>query len=88
MKSEPPRPPIVGPTAADWEVIKRSCASDYDGHTGFAQMTPAARLAWLEDAVEFVAQYSGRRASAGASQFPPDYRSQTPTGVSDPGYNG
>ena len=46
--------PVVGATASDWEVLRQSQPSDYDGHTGFDRMSPAARLEWLEAAVEFV----------------------------------
>ena len=41
-------------TPADWEVLRQSLSRDYDGHTSFAELSPAARLAWLESAVEFV----------------------------------
>jgi hypothetical protein len=66
LQTEPPGPPSIVATTADWEAIRLSRPSDYDGHTGFAQMTPTARLAWLEDAVEFVSRYSGPSASASA----------------------
>ena len=64
MKTEPNgvQPPAV--TGSDWEVLRRSRPSDYDGHTGFDQMTPAARLAWLETAVEFVATHARSANSA------------------------
>jgi hypothetical protein len=33
--------------------------SDFDGHTRFAAMTPEQRLAWLDDAREFIVEYGG-----------------------------
>ena len=47
----PPRPQA---SIADWAALKKSQPSDFDGHTGFDQMTPTARLRWLEQAAEFV----------------------------------
>lgn len=45
-------------TLADWEILRRSQPEDYDGHTAFDRMTPAARLAWLDAAAEFVSRNS------------------------------
>lgn len=56
MKTEP----LPAATAADWEAVRRSCPEDYDGHTGFATMTPSARLAWLDEAIEFVFRQTRR----------------------------
>jgi hypothetical protein len=36
------------------EIISRTSPEDYDGHTEFARMTPAERLAWLDQAVLFI----------------------------------
>jgi hypothetical protein len=47
-------------TPADWEALRHSQSQDYDGHTLFADLSPAARLAWLEAAVEFVMEARGR----------------------------
>lgn len=35
-------------------VLAESSQADYDGHTEFARMTPAQRLAWLDQAVLFI----------------------------------
>ena len=35
-------------------VISRTTPADYDGHTGFARMSAAERLAWLDHAVLFI----------------------------------
>jgi hypothetical protein len=43
------------------EIICRTSLEDYDGHTEFARMTPAERLAWLDQAVLFI---ESRRAAA------------------------
>jgi len=43
------------------EILYRSSPEDFDGHTGFDRMTPAARLAWLETAVEFVTSANARQ---------------------------
>jgi len=45
------------------KIIYKSSPEDFDGHTGFDRMTPAARLAWLETAVEFVTSANARRRS-------------------------
>jgi len=36
------------------EEVRRSRPEDYDGHTEFDRMTPAQRLAWLDEATLFV----------------------------------
>ncbi len=36
------------------EIIERTTPEDYDGHTEFSRMTPAQRLAWLDQAVLFI----------------------------------
>ena len=36
------------------EAVRLSRPEDYDGHTGFDQMTPGQRLAWLDEATMFV----------------------------------
>jgi hypothetical protein len=36
------------------EAVRLSRQEDYDGHTGFDQMTPGQRLAWLDEATIFV----------------------------------
>lgn len=60
MKTEPDHVPVPAVTPSDWAVLRHSRPEDYDGHTGFERMTPAARLAWLETAVEFVSQHAKR----------------------------
>jgi hypothetical protein len=48
------------PSSADpRENIARSQPADYDGHTEFSRMTPAARLAWLDAAVVFIESRGG-----------------------------
>jgi hypothetical protein len=42
-------------SAQDWEVLRHAKPEDFNGHTGFDRMTPAARLEWLDAAVQFVA---------------------------------
>jgi hypothetical protein len=41
----------------DWEVLRNSQPSDYEGATGFAQMSAHDRLRWLDMAVDFVVRY-------------------------------
>lgn len=36
-------------------IIAQTSPEDYDGHTKFSRMTPAQRLAWLDQAVLFIA---------------------------------
>ena len=36
------------------EAVRLSRPEDYDGRTGFDQMTPGQRLAWLDEATMFV----------------------------------
>jgi len=36
------------------EAVRRSRPEDYDGHTEFDRMSPAQRLAWLDEATLFV----------------------------------
>ena len=62
MKAEQDRVPVLALTSSDWEALRHSRPADYDGHTGFDRMTPAARLAWLETAVEFVSRHAKRNA--------------------------
>ena len=64
--------PLPTPTAADWEAVRRSHPEDYAGHTGFATMTPLARLAWLDEAVEFVFRQTRRNSPKAAADFPAD----------------
>lgn len=47
-------------TPLDRAVLRQSQPQDYDGHTHFARMKPAERLAWLEGAVQFVAEVNGK----------------------------
>jgi hypothetical protein len=46
-------------SAHDWEVLRQSRPEDFQGYTGFERMTPAARLEWLEAAVQFVTETAG-----------------------------
>jgi hypothetical protein len=48
--------PSFRATDQDWETLRQSKPADYDGHTGFDRMTPAARLEWLDAAVQFVSE--------------------------------
>jgi len=41
-------------------IIARSRPQDYDGHTEFARMSPAERLAWLDAAIVLVESRRGR----------------------------
>lgn len=66
MKPDPAPSPTVSPS--DWEALRLSRPEDYDGHTGFDRMTPAARLAWLDAAVEFVWEQSKRRSARETSK--------------------
>jgi alpha-beta hydrolase superfamily lysophospholipase len=43
-------------TAANLEVVQRSKASDFDGHTEFHRLSPRQRLSWLDEAVAFTRQ--------------------------------
>ena len=60
MKTKPDDMPVTALTPSDWAVLQRSRPEDYDGHTEFARMSPAARLAWLDTAVEFVSRHARR----------------------------
>jgi len=42
------------------EAVRRSRPEDYDGHTEFDRMTPAQRLAWLDEATLFVWKQNAR----------------------------
>jgi len=59
MSDQKKSQPTGSATAADWDALQKSQPSDYDGHTGFARMSPDARLRWLDQAVEFVARHKG-----------------------------
>lgn len=39
---------------ADLEVLQRTTAADFDGHTEFHRLSPWQRLAWLDEAVAFI----------------------------------
>jgi len=38
----------------DLEVLQRTTATDFDGHTEFHRLSPCQRLAWLDEAVAFI----------------------------------
>lgn len=42
------------------EAVRRSRPEDYDGHTEFDRMSPAQRLAWLDEATLFVWKQKAR----------------------------
>jgi len=42
------------------EAVRRSRPEDYDGHTEFNRMTPAQRLAWLDEATLLVWKQKAR----------------------------
>ena len=46
------------------EAVRRSRPEDYDGHTEFDRMTPAQRLAWLDEATLFVRKQKARASRA------------------------
>ena len=46
------------------EAVRRSRPEDYDGHTEFDRMTPAQRLAWLDEATLFVWKQNARASRA------------------------
>lgn len=54
MKPKTPSP--FWATKQDWDVLHQSLPNDYDGHTHFARLLPAERLAWLESAVQFITE--------------------------------
>jgi hypothetical protein len=58
MKTKEIAPVRASP--ADWDALRQSIPSDYDGHTHFGRMLPAERLAWLESAVQFMAEVDGK----------------------------
>jgi len=43
-----------GPSPADLEVLRRTTAADFDGHTEFHRLSPRRRLVWLDEAVAFI----------------------------------
>jgi hypothetical protein len=47
------------------EIIERTTSEDYDGHTEFSRMTPAQRLACLDQPVLFI---QSRKQSPGTGQ--------------------
>jgi hypothetical protein len=51
-------------TPEEWAIIEASTPADYDGHTAFAQMTPAQRLEWLDSAVAFICEFGGTAGKA------------------------
>jgi hypothetical protein len=52
--SEPPNT-SCGPSPADLKVLQTTTAADFDGHTEFQRLSPTQRLAWLDEAVAFIA---------------------------------
>ena len=46
------------------EAVRWSRPEDYDGHTEFDRMTPAQRLAWLDEATLFVWKQNARATRA------------------------
>jgi len=40
--------------SADLEILQRTTAADFDGHTEFHRLSPCQRLAWLDEAVAFI----------------------------------
>jgi hypothetical protein len=44
--------------------VRRSRPEDYDGHTEFDRMSPAQRLAWLDEATLFVWKQKARASRA------------------------
>ena len=58
---------------ADLEVLQRTTAADFDGHTEFHRLSPWQRLAWLDEAVAFIA--SAKRATR-TSEAPAGRRGQ------------
>ena len=50
------------------EAVRRSRPEDYDGHTEFDRMSPAQRLAWLDEATSFVWQ---KKADVSRAAKPP-----------------
>jgi hypothetical protein len=57
---KPKTPTTERAAQQDWAVLRQSQPSDYDGHTHFDRMLPAERLAWLESAVQFVAEVNSK----------------------------
>jgi len=57
--------------AADLEVLQRTTAADFDGHTEFHRLSPRLRLAWLDEAVAFItsAKRAKRASDAPAGQL-------------------
>jgi hypothetical protein len=53
-------------------IIAQSVPEDYDGHTEFSRMTPAQRLAWLDQAVLFIAAQKDANASLRVAEEPSD----------------
>jgi hypothetical protein len=64
---KPEKQHVVQVTPQDWDALRQSKPSDYDGHTAFDRMTPAARLEWLDAAVQFVSE--AKRAARPAPQI-------------------
>jgi len=46
------------------EAVRCSRPEDYDGHTEFDRMTPAQRLAWLDEATLFVRKQNAQSSRA------------------------
>jgi len=67
--SEPENTHLRG-TVADLEVLQRTTAADFDGHTEFHRLSPWQRLAWLDEAVAFItsAKRATRRSDAATGQ--------------------
>jgi hypothetical protein len=60
---------FCGASPADLEVLRRTTAADFDGHTEFQRLSPRQRLAWLDEAVAFIT-------AAKSIQQEPDDRGQ------------
>lgn len=51
-------------TTADLETLRCTTAADFDGHTEFHRLSPLERLAWLDEAVAFIASAKAARQSS------------------------
>ena len=41
------------------EILAHTADTDFDGHSAFADLTPAERLDWLDEIARFVVEFKG-----------------------------
>ena len=57
------------------ELVAKSSAEDFDGHTDFQKLTPKQKLIWLSSTAYFVYTVSKNNPSLGCSKLVPNQNS-------------